>query len=56
MRQKTGIKLRIGKENVNPKNKTEQKELLSEAIVQKITELCKPDLEVYHHIKNIQKI
>jgi len=52
-----GVKLRLQKRNMNPKSEAFKKSFLTKEIKDKITDLCKPDIELYNYaIKNYLKI
>ena len=42
-----GSKITIGRRNINPLSKSKQNELITEDIRMKITEICRPDLQIY---------
>lgn len=47
-----GISINIKKININPIDAANQKKHLTPSIMERIVELCQPDIELYKHIKN----
>lgn len=47
--ERFGVRLYIGRENQNPVSKNVQTEQVSPAILDRVWEICQPDLAVYRH-------
>jgi hypothetical protein len=48
--RKFGVRLRIGRENTSPAAEKARNEAISEEIRRRVTELCQPDLQIYHGV------
>ncbi len=52
-----GVKLNLVRRNPNPKSSSFRESFITDETKQKISELCKPDLEIYQYaIENFVKI